>query len=359
MNSLKKQFNYSLIIVSIVGIVAIVAISLMFIQNANYLRNNDIIGLASGYGSCIGGGFPNSVICSGDDTGLKYDSFAKLVSSCTSAKCEYICASGYTFSPASRDGDQGRNGGHYTSAKCVLSGASYSCTGSVPSNSQLCPGDDTDLASNTAISLVSSCTSTKCEYTCASGYTLKSGVCTLPAINYSCTGTIPSNSQLCSGDDTGLASNTAISLVSSCTSAKCEYTCASGYTLKSGVCVSSSKYSCTGSVPSNSQICSGDDTGLTSNTTRSLVSTCTSAKCEYTCASGYTLKSGVCIISSSKYSCTGSIPSNSQLCPDDDTGLTSNTTRSLVSTCTSAKCEYTCALYYILNNGTCVYDGLC
>ena len=55
---------------------------------------------------------------------------------------------------------------------------------------------------------------------------------------YSCTGTIPTNASLCSGDDAGLLGNISRSAVSSCTTAtKCEYTCASGYMPSGGSCV--------------------------------------------------------------------------------------------------------------------------
>ena len=47
---------------------------------------------------------------------------------------------------------------------------------------------------------------------------------------YSCTGTLPTNATLCSGDDQGLAQDTDITLVSSCTNTqKCEAICNNGY----------------------------------------------------------------------------------------------------------------------------------
>ena len=45
-------------------------------------------------------------------------------------------------------------------------------------------------------------------------------------------------------------------------------------------------YNCTGTAPANATLCSGDDTGLTANTARTLVASCTGTKkCEYTCSS--------------------------------------------------------------------------
>jgi len=47
-------------------------------------------------------------------------------------------------------------------------------------------------------------------------------------------------------------------------------------------------YTCTGSSPTNSSMCSGDDSGLTGPTDKTLVPACTVAdKCEFTCNSGY------------------------------------------------------------------------
>lgn len=47
-------------------------------------------------------------------------------------------------------------------------------------------------------------------------------------------------------------------------------------------------FSCTDAVPANATLCPGDDTGLTANTARTLVSVCGVPKCEYTCSVGYT-----------------------------------------------------------------------
>lgn len=58
-----------------------------------------------------------------------------------------------------------------------------------------------------------------------------------PAASFSCTGTAPSDAQLCSGDDTGLSADTQVSLVASCDTAKCEYTCNSGFHKDGDSCV--------------------------------------------------------------------------------------------------------------------------
>ena len=53
------------------------------------------------------------------------------------------------------------------------------CTGTIPSNSTLCPLDDTGLLSNTPISLLTTptCTATKCEYYCSAGFKYSGGTC--------------------------------------------------------------------------------------------------------------------------------------------------------------------------------------
>ncbi len=56
----------------------------------------------------------------------------------------------------------------------------------------------------------------------------------------SCTGTLPANSELCSGDNAGLSTDTPITLVSSCSSPKCEYRCIAGYAKQGDTCVPSS-----------------------------------------------------------------------------------------------------------------------
>jgi len=115
------------------------------------------------------------------------------------------------------------------------------------------------------------------------------------AASFSCTGTVPSNSTLCTGDTSNLTANTAITVVTSCTNeTKCEYFCNSGYVKSGSNCVSTSSgtFSCTGNTPDNATLCNGDDSSLSNNVEKSLVSNCSNnAKCEYVCNSGY-YKSG-------------------------------------------------------------------
>lgn len=54
---------------------------------------------------------------------------------------------------------------------------------------------------------------------------------------------------------------------------------------------------CVGPVPSNADLCSGDEEDVTTETTREIVSSCSSAnKCEYVCESGFEFKDGKCVI---------------------------------------------------------------
>lgn len=113
----------------------------------------------------------------------------------------------------------------------------------------------------------------------------------------------PDNAQICSGDDTGLVANTESTLVtsvSSCTTAKkCEFSCSAGF-VKSGSSCIAETFSCTGTIPANSQICANDNMGLTANTAISLVDTCSSPvgsapKCQYTCTAGYNRSGSSCV----------------------------------------------------------------
>ncbi len=114
---------------------------------------------------------------------------------------------------------------------------------------------------------------------------------------YSCSGSQPSNSTMCSGDDSGLTSPASWAAVSSCTSAKCEATCSAGYTLSNGACIPIASNVCYGSYDPLSTMCSSDDTGLTQPTQWGLVASCTKAtKCERTCPSGYTAENGLCVL---------------------------------------------------------------
>lgn len=221
------------------------------------------------------------------------------------------------------------------------------CIGTDPANATLCSGDSTGLSVDTGKTAVSSCTATKCEYQCNSGYVLSGGQC-VPA---TCTGNNPANSTMCANDASGLTTNVAKSLVPACTATKCEFTCSSGYVYSGGTCRLAA---CTGTVPSNSYLCGSDDVGLISDTNRTLVGTCTAGtKCEYICSAGYTFDGTSCVVSPTPQ-CTGLVPSNATLCSGDDTGLSVDTARTAVGACTATKCEYSCNAGYTYSGGSCV-----
>ena len=183
---------------------------------------------------------------------------------------------------------------------------------------------------------------------CNKEYRLEENVCI--KITYACQGTIPSNATLCSGDNASLTANVSNSLVSTCGNNKCEYTCNSGYKLSNNQC-GKITYSCQGSAPANATLCSGDNASLIANVSNSLVSTCGNNKCEYTCNSGYKLSNNQC--EKITYSCQGSAPANATLCSSDNLNLTANVNKSLVSSCGTSKCEYTCNSGYKLLNNKC------
>ncbi len=162
---------------------------------------------------------PSYKACARPDQCANCDGFANSIGDISSWECHtgWLCSEGSWDGPKSCPPGQTCSSSH----KCVA--GSYSCTGVTPSNATLCTSDDTSLSADTANTVVATCGTPKCEYTCSSGYTLSGGVCTLNA--YSCTGATPANAVLCAGDDTGLTADTPKKLVAACTaSTKCEYT---------------------------------------------------------------------------------------------------------------------------------------
>ena len=122
--------------------------------------------------------------------------------------------------------------------------SSNTCTG-IPANATPCPGDATGLLQNYASTVVDpgGCTyNVMCEYLCDPGFTRSGNTCVAGGpLAYSCTGPVPANATLCPGDDTNLIADTARTMVGSsaanpngglggCSStAKCEYYCPTGY----------------------------------------------------------------------------------------------------------------------------------
>ncbi|MBI2172831.1 MAG: hypothetical protein HYT73_01305 [Candidatus Aenigmarchaeota archaeon] len=133
-------------------------------------------------------------------------------------------------------------------------GTARSCSGSTPSGTNLIKGSSWYSAGETSAWTYdeSATTSTECRWKCESGYQRNGNSCTaVSSVVYVCTGTPPQNAQLCSGDNSGLSANTPITLVNSdsCSSSKCEYTCVSGYTKSGDSCVVSTAGGAEGGAP--------------------------------------------------------------------------------------------------------------
>ena len=102
--------------------------------------------------SCVGSGFANAVLCTGDSNNLTMNTNRTLVSACGSPKCEYTCGTGYVKSGSS----------------CVLN--STACT-------------DSDGGVNPSVYGNVSSGGTNYFDNCVSNVTLNEGYCTVSGIN--------------------------------------------------------------------------------------------------------------------------------------------------------------------------------
>ena len=59
------------------------------------------------------------------------------------------------------------------------------------------------------------------------------------------------------------------------------------------------------------------------------------------------------------YECTGSDPTNATLCAGDDTGLSTDTAKTVAASCTATKCQFTCNTGYVKSGTTCVAEEVC
>jgi hypothetical protein len=327
----------------------------------------------------------------GDDQNLNADTQSKYSAQNTSVKCEYACASGYTWT------------GSYCKAN------SYSCTGTLPANTTLYPSNGTGLTAETAYTHAFSDTSAKCEFTCNLGYdwnegsrscvqntstlpNLVSGEVTLsfpwnvltvgkevqafstvknngsrttstgfsdnftyrwgtsgawsPINTIAQTAMIPGEERSEGANRIVLTQSGALQIqhcvdavpaagviVESSETDNCRIAtfvvqappqCSDGidndgdgaidYSGEGGPgrnrvpadpdCDGPSDDNesgvvvCTGTTPVNAVLCVGDDTGLSSDTAKTLVQSCGALKCEYTCSAGYALIGGACVSTS-------------------------------------------------------------
>ncbi|MEK6958658.1 MAG: hypothetical protein AABW59_01290 [archaeon] len=182
---------------------------------------------------------------------------------------------------------------------------------------------------------------------------------------YYCTGEAEATGAavVCDGDDSNLTANTSRTMVSSksaCTAAaKCQYYCKEGYAYVGGACVAT-KYSCTETIDANAIMCDYDDQNLSAPTPRTVVNSCTDAsKCEYYCKERYEISGSSCTeIPVGLFLCTGEMPSNAVLCTNDNQGLLANANRKLVGS-TSYSCTLKDKCEYYCASGYGFNNGLC
>ncbi|QQS61308.1 MAG: hypothetical protein IPN70_00005 [Candidatus Moraniibacteriota bacterium] len=229
------------------------------------------------------------------------------------------------------------------------------CTGTRPANTTVYSGDTTGLTANVSYTYSAINTAPKCQYYCNTGYTWNGSACVLPA--YSCTGTRPANTVIYDGDTINLTQNIDYLYHATGTARKCEYRCNTGYTWNGSACVLPA-YSCTGTRPANTVIYDGDTINLTQNIDYLYHATGTARKCEYRCNTGYTWNGSACVLPA--YSCTGTRPLHTTVYSGDETGLTANTSYVYSATDTTPKCQYYCNSGYTWNGSACSVDiGKC
>ncbi|MBI2173045.1 MAG: hypothetical protein HYT73_02415, partial [Candidatus Aenigmarchaeota archaeon] len=193
----------------------------------------------------------------------------------------------------------------------ATAGGGTACTGGAPSGTGVVKGPETYTAGYTPTSWAydgTATTATPCKWKCDAGYGQSGSTCVQQT--FSCTGTPPSNSEQCQSDSTRLTQDTPITLASSCGEPKCEYVCSSSHTKQGNQCEPLSPYVCLGQVPSNAELCSNDNTDLTQSTQITLASSCTSPKCEYICSSGYAKQGSTCISTDGTACGAGTLPAS-------------------------------------------------
>ncbi len=318
--------------------------------------------------SCTGNRPSGTSIYANDDTGLTSDLAWAYGGSNTNRKCQYYCSTGYEW-----DGNS-----------CEPVG--YVCTGSIPAGGAACSNDDTGLTSNLAWLQVANCNNNrKCQYTVAPTNTPvpQAQDCASPA-NLSCGGSCTSNGEMqvnctwtrdtrVSGfrfrydDDSGFGSDsTPINLTTDGTSANATYTMSAplpnvqhwfrvSNRESDGTCVADQNqtsntattgpatcttYACTGTLPGNTTIYANDNTGLTSNLSWQYAASNTNRKCQFACNSGYTWDGDSCETTS--YTCGGTRPANTLYYSGDNNPASSGVNWVYASANTTAKCEFFC-----------------
>jgi len=263
--------------------------------------------------ACTGTPPANSTLYSGDNTGLSANTPYSYSASNTVAKCEFSCNSPYTWNGSScviaptgynlsvskigtgtgtvTSNPAGINCGS-TCARSFSSGTSVTLSQSASGGSVFqgwsgsgCSGTGFCSVSMTSARVVTA-------IFCPTGTTWNGSSCAEPT--YTCIGTLPTNSTLYSGDNTGLSASTPYIYSASNTGAKCEFSCNSPYTWNGSSCAEPT-YTCIGTLPTNSTLYSGDNTGLSANTAYSYSASDTATKCQFSCNSTYTWNGSSCI----------------------------------------------------------------
>lgn len=111
----------------------------------------------------------------------------------------------------------------------------FRCTGNLPDNSEVYPGDDENLTESIPWEYASVNSSRKCEYVCEVGLKREYNAC----VRSLCLGAIPSNaSRYDSEEEEGIADKIFWQYSPSDTDTKCEYRCNNGYLWRDHSCIS-------------------------------------------------------------------------------------------------------------------------
>ncbi|MBI2579956.1 MAG: Ig-like domain-containing protein, partial [Candidatus Aenigmarchaeota archaeon] len=220
-----------------------------------------------------------------------------------------FAAGAYTYYFKCRD-DFG-NGASLAHSFSVEAGGGTACTGTAPSDAEgvvksTVPGTGTWNYRGTGTLGV-------CEWTCASGFTKSGESCTSGGAS-ACGGTSPAGSPgtIIIGHSNYAAGYTPASWTyaeDASLTTPCKWKCDAGYGQSGSTCVQQT-FSCTGTAPSNSDLCSNDNTGLTINTPVTLVGACGAPKCEYRCVSGYARQGNTCISTGETACGAGTLPAS-------------------------------------------------
>ncbi len=184
-------------------------------------------------------------------------------------------------------------------------------------------------------------------------------------VSASCTGANPDHATLCTGDADGLTADVAKTLVATCGTPKCEYTCNAGYELVAGKCELISDGICGPAATAYSAAATGFAGVFCNPGTPDVTPTAFPAPGEevtWTCRSlTGGANSPLCTASRAYYSCGGIPPASPSIkCAGTDMQVTSPTDWHKVSTCNTAnKCEYvTCTHGHTCSNPSCT-AGVC